>query len=258
MPDFLMKLVLAEPKYLKGPIAIASELVNEVTFKVNSDGLEMVAMDPANVAMVVLKILSSSFVEFNVPNGTEEFSISLANLKQILRRAKGDDVLTLETGEENQLKVILKGKSARSFTIALLELDEREQKVPDLNFPCNITMPAAQLTDAIEDVSVVAESVTFLGDKESLLIKAKGDLSGALVEIKQDENTKITTTGEDPENSKFKAKYSLEYLKKMMGGSKIGSNVSLSFNNDYPLKLEYKEVDKLAMSFILAPRVDND
>ena len=160
MPDFLMKLVLAEPKYLKDPIAIASELVNEVTFKVNSDGLEMVAMDPANVAMVVLKILSSSFVEFNVPNGTEEFSISLANLKQILRRAKGDDVLTLETGEENQLKVILKGKSARSFTIALLELDEREQKVPDLNFPCNITMPAAQLTDAIEDVSVVAESVT--------------------------------------------------------------------------------------------------
>ena len=39
MPDFLMKLVLAEPKYLKDPIAIASELVNEVTFKVNSDGL---------------------------------------------------------------------------------------------------------------------------------------------------------------------------------------------------------------------------
>ncbi len=249
-----MKLVLAEPKYLKDTISIASDIVNEVTFKAGKSGLEMVAMDPANVAMVVLKLLSSSFVEYSVNGDLEEFSVSLASMKQILKRSKADDVLTLETNEEGQLKVVFQGKSVRSFTISLLELDDREQKVPDLQFPCHVEMPSLQLTDAIEDVSVVAESVTLLGDKDSLLVKAKGDLSQALIEIKQDENCKITATGE----GKSKAKYSLEYLKRMINGSKIGDNVSLSFNTDYPLKLEYKEIDKMSISFILAPRVDND
>jgi hypothetical protein len=32
----------------------------------------------------------------------------------------------------------------------------------------------------------------------------------------------------------------------------------IQFNKDYPLKLEYKTVDKVSLSFILAPRVEND
>ncbi len=57
---------------------------------------------------------------------------------------------------------------------------------------------------------------------------------------------------------KIKAKYSIEYLKKMMNGAKLANKVGIYFNNDYPLKLEYKTVDKVMLSFILAPRVEND
>ncbi|MBT5343080.1 hypothetical protein HOL59_05855, partial [Candidatus Woesearchaeota archaeon] len=59
-------------------------------------------------------------------------------------------------------------------------------------------------------------------------------------------------------DDKFKAKFSLEYLKKMIAGSKLSDKVSVHFNTDYPMKVEYKIVDRLALSFILAPRVDND
>ena len=248
-----MKLVLADSKHFKDSISISSELVNEVKFKATADGLEMVAMDPANVAMVILKILSSCFIEYNV-DSTEEVTISLANLKQILRRVKADDVLSLETTEDSKLKVQLKGKTVRSFSLPLLELDDREQRVPELTFPITVEMPSSLLTESIEDVSVVAESVTLLGDKTELLVKAQGDLSKAFIEIKNDETTIIKTDSED----KFKGKYSLEYLRKMMSGSKISDKVHVSFNTDYPLKIEYKVIDRVAMSFILAPRVDND
>ena len=43
-----------------------------------------------------------------------------------------------------------------------------------------------------------------------------------------------------------------------MGGSKISENVTVLFDRDYPLRLDYKEIDKLQLSFILAPRVEND
>jgi len=248
-----MKLVLAEPKYFKDSISIISELVTEAKFKVNQDGLELVAMDPANVAMVIFKLLSSSFTEYSAKK-PEEIAINLNNLKQILRRAKADDVLTLETTDDNKLKIQLKSDTVRSFSIPTLEIEDKEQKVPELRFPIVVEADSDLLSEAIEDVSVVAESVTFLGEKDQLSVKAEGDLSKAFIEIKPSERTVIKTDSE----SKFKAKYSLEYLKKMINGGKLSKTVSLHFNTDYPLKLEYKVTDILSLSFILAPRVDND
>ncbi len=247
-----MKLVLTEPKYFKDSISIISDLVTEAKFKINPDGLELVAMDPANVAMVIFKLLSSCFTQYQLEK-PEELAINLNNLKQVLRRIKSDDVLTLET-EENKLKIQLKGNTTRSFSIPIIELEDKEQKVPDLSFPISIETDANILTESVEDVSVVAESVTFLAEKNFFNIKAEGDLSKAFIEIKSDEDTVIKTDSVD----KFKAKYSLEYLKKMIAGSKLSDKVSLQFNNDYPLKVEYKALDKLMLSFILAPRVDND
>ena len=81
-----MILTLAEPKYLKEPISIISDLVTEARFKITPDAVELVAMDPANVAMVIFKLLSSTFTEYNIEKPTE-IAINLSNLKQILRRA---------------------------------------------------------------------------------------------------------------------------------------------------------------------------
>jgi len=248
-----MKLVLAEPKYFKDSISIISELVTEAKFKVNKNGLELVAMDPANVAMVIFRMLSSCFTKYEVDEETE-LSINLNNLKQILKRAKGEDVLTLETTEDNKLKIQMKSSTTRSFSIPTLEIEDKEQKVPELVFPISVEMAASQLSESIEDVSVVAESVTFLGDKNQILVKAEGDLSKAFIEMKSDEHTIIKTDSDD----KFKAKFSLEYLKKMVSGGKLSDKVLVYFNTDYPLKLEYKIIDRLALTFILAPRVDND
>lgn len=248
-----MKLVLAEPKFFKDSISIISDLVTEAKFKVTSAGLELVAMDPANVAMVIFRLLSSSFTECKV-KGTEELAVNLNNLKQILRRAKSDDVVTLETTDDAKLTIQFKSNTTRSFSIPTLELDEKEQKVPELTFPLSVTTDSSILTDSIDDVSVVAESVTFLGEAKMLSVKAEGDLSKAFIEIAADESTTIKAAGD----AKYKAKYSLEYLKKMAAAGKMADQVSLHFNSDYPLKLEYKVTDRLLMSFILAPRVDND
>ncbi len=248
-----MKLVLAEPRYFKESVSIISDLVTEVKFKVKKDRLELVAMDPANVAMVVFKIFSSGFTQYTFKE-EEDIAINLSSLKQILRRAKGDDILSLETTDDNKLKIELKGGTVRSFSIPTLELEDKEQRVPELTFPLTVEMNSSTLSESIEDVSVVAESVTFLGEKDQLSVKAEGDLSKAFIEIKPNDDTVIKNTSQD----KCKAKYSLEYLRKMISGGKLSDKVTLHFNTDYPMKLEYKVTDRLLLSFILAPRVDND
>ena len=55
-----------------------------------------------------------------------------------------------------------------------------------------------------------------------------------------------------------RSKYSIEYLKKMVAASKLSDEVQINFSQDYPLRLDYKVIDKVSLSFVLAPRVDND
>lgn len=245
-----MKLTLSEPRYLKDSITIISDLVNEATFKVTKEGIELIAMDPANVAMVIYKLFSSAFIEYEVPEDTS-IGINLNNLKAILRRTKPSDTLTLEV-KENKLNIVLKGSSTRTFSIPIIELEDREQSVPDLKFNAKMIANATTLNEAIEDVDVVAEAVSFSAENDVITIKAEGDLSRAIIEIKSDENTKIEAS------APVKSKYSIEYLKKMISGSKLATNVELSFNQDYPIKLDYKVIDRVLLSFILAPRVEND
>jgi len=248
-----MKLTLAEPTYLKESISIISELVNEARFKVTKDAIELIAMDPANVAMVIFKLLSSAFTEYDVKEDVE-IAINLGNLKQIIKRAGSDDMLSLELTSDNKLQITLKGKSTRTFSIPIIELEEKEQKIPELNFDVSINLPSPVLDSAVEDVDIVAESVSFIGEKEKFTVSAEGDLSKAKVEIEKGDDIKIEAKGTDP----VKSKYSIEYLKKMITAGKIADNVDVNFSKDYPLKLEYKVVDKVQLAFILAPRVEND
>ncbi len=248
-----MKLTLAEPRFLKDSISIISELVNEANFKITKESIELVAMDPANVAMVIFKLLSTSFIEYDVPEDTT-LAVNLTNLKQVLRRAKANDMVTLEIGQDNKLNVILKSGTKRTFSLPIIDIEEREQKIPDLNFPVVVNMPPSKFNDAVEDVDIVGESLSLTAEKEKLIVSAEGDTSKAKVEIPSDDETKVILEGEE----KIKAKYSIEYLKKMISASKIAPNLAVKFNKDYPLKLEYVAVDRLSMSFILAPRVEND
>lgn len=248
-----MRLTLAEPSYLKESISIISDLVNEARFKITPNAIELVAMDPANVAMVVFKLLSSSFTEYDVKNDIE-IGINLSNLKQVLRRASQKDMLTIEVDADNRLKITLKSSTTRTFNLPIIDLEEKEQKVPDLKFPITIKTSSSVLNEAIADVDVVGESVAFIAEPKKFTLQAEGDLNQAKIEIKEDDSTKVITDSDE----KIKAKYSIEYLKKMINGSKLSDEVVIQFNKDYPLKLEYKSVDKVMLSFILAPRVEND
>ena len=247
-----MKLTLADPKILKDSISIISDLVNEARFKVTKNGVEMVAMDPANVAMVIFKLLSSSFTEYDVSQDTV-IAINLDSLKQIMRRTSQSDMLTLELEDKNRLKILLHGDTLRTFRIPLIELEEKEQKIPDLKFNVVVKTDSSILTNAIEDADIVAESVSFHAEPKKLTIQAEGDLSKADIEIKQSDNTIINMEG----TAKIKSKYSIEYLKKMIAASKIADKVEVLFSQNYPLRLNFNAIDRASLSFILAPRVED-
>ena len=247
-----MRLTFADNSIFKDCISIISDLVSEGSFKFTKSGVEFIAMDPANVSMVILKLFPTCFKEYDLDKEIE-INLDLNNLKQILKRAKMDDLLTLEVVSEDKLNIVLRSSILRSFTLPLLSSESPLPKIPNFNFSASIAMPSELLEDAIEDAGIVAESATFIADKDKLVILAEGETSKSKFEAGKDE-AKVSLL----KDGKVKAKYSIEYLKKMVVAAKLSSNAEIRFSQDYPIKLEYKALDKVYLSFILAPRADTD
>src|SRR3989344_4689006 len=131
-----MRLTLADSKVFKDSVSIISDLVTEARFHITKDSIDLAAMDPANVAMVVFKLLNTSFQEYHVEKDIK-IALNLNNLKQVLKRAGPNDVLTMEL-DNGRFKIVLKSSTTRTFYLPIIELEDKDQRVPALNFPLSI------------------------------------------------------------------------------------------------------------------------
>jgi DNA polymerase III sliding clamp (beta) subunit (PCNA family) len=93
--------------------------------------------------------------------------------------------------------------------------------------------------------------MVFEVDSEKMLITARNDSSSTETRLESAENLKIVA--EKP----ARARYSLDYLKKMIKAKKISDNVMLSFDSNYPMRLRFDFPEKACMTFILAPRIED-
>tara|TARA_Y100000310_G_C20489236_1_gene718350 strand:+ start:109 stop:837 length:729 start_codon:yes stop_codon:yes gene_type:complete len=241
-----MLLKLENPRLFSEIISIISELVLEVRLKVNKEGVSILAIDPANVAMISFKLPKAAFADFEIEN-PEVLGVSLENLKAVLRRIKAGSVLTMQR-EENELKIEIVDKIKREFNLALIEIETEEKQIPSLDFASKIEMASIDFSEAIEDCSVVADSCSFVSEPGKFMITAKGSLNSFKSEFTDEINIQA---------QEATSKYSLEYLQKIVKATKITDKVGINFSNDYPLKLDFN-TPFIELSFILAPRVETE
>lgn len=240
-----MRAKLENPKVLSDVITIISDLVTEVKLKFDEKGMSIVAIDPANVALVSFLLPKTAFSEFEAT--TETLGVNLDNFKAVLKRAKPGSTLIMENSE-NTIKIEIFDKVKRTFSLALIEIEAEDKEPPQLEFLSQIQMNPSDLVDAIEDCLIVADSCTFIASPDKFVIEAQG-LNSAKAEFSSDE-VKIIS-GES------KSKYSLEYLQKFIKAHKIADRVFINFSSDHPTKIEFKQND-IELSFVLAPRVENE
>ena len=228
-----------------------SGLVDEMVIHITKDKMDITSMDPANIAMVVFSMPSSSAIEWEASitekEPVEKVCIKLTDLNKVLKRIAKEDVLNIET-IDNQLNVGISGY--KDFTIPLLEIEEKkEQKLPDLTHKAKINLPTSKIADAIEDCGIAGEAIVFEVEEEKLVLSANDELRKAAVTL-QGEDVQIVSEGEQ------KAKFALEYLRKIVL-PKTSKSVEVCLNTDYPLMLKYN-AKGYKITFLLAPRVEQN
>jgi len=243
-----MQIKLENPLLLSKVIELISNLVMEVKFKIDSSGMSVVAIDPANVAMVRFFLSKNAFSQFDLGNAKQEiWGVNLEDLKKILRRVGIKSSLILKR-EENRLNIEMPDKIKRNFTLSLIDVKSEDKEMPNLEFGARVEMNSVDLIDAVEDCAVVADACSFIIENNNFIIEAK-NLNSAKSEFSGDE-VKIKA-----ENCR--ARYSVEYLEKFIKGSKLCDKTILNFANDHPLRMDLN-IENMELNFILAPRVESE
>ncbi len=244
-----MKVTLQDVDIFKSVVDTVSSFINEGTFEFTKDGIKLMAMDPASIAMVILKILPSMFLEYEVNN--EKITLPMSDFSKVIKRAKASERISFEIAD-NRFVVTIEGNYKRKFYLPIIEAEMNVTKEPSLSFNAKVKMDSEVLDNAIKDAKMITDNIVIEAKKDELKITAAGTNSKTELILTKDSPSLISLDVKE----ECKSKYSLDYLERILKATKISRELLMQFSNEYPMRIDFTNVDKLSLAFILAPRMD--
>lgn len=243
-------------QFFKNLIDTISNFIEDGTLIATPNGLELTAIERSRIAMIDLFVSKDKCVSYECDKDLE-LNINFNDLSKFVTRSSGDEEVSLTfIDDENKLQIKLKGNSTRTFSIPLLEQVTCESiEGVNLESDVEINLEASTLAQAIKDSNLVADVVDFEIDADNnFSIFAKSD-RGTLrtdLENKPDKNDS---------SEKVKAKYSLDFLTKMLKAGNLSSKVAVKFSTDQPIILNFlidDDPNSGKINYFLAPQVEEE
>jgi proliferating cell nuclear antigen len=251
----VFKLKVTDAKPFRDMITSVSILVDEATFKIDSEGLKLRAMDPSRVAMIDFEWPKTAFEEYTCTEPTK-MCINITELLKLLKRSGKDETLELALDDKTgKLQVRIAGKYARNFTMPTLEASEEEVPTPKITFNVKIKATTDGLSQAIEDAQLVSDHVKIEADPEKVVFNASGDLMGATITLQKGSDALLELDVKEPQKATFSLSYLTEIIK---AASQTSDIATLEFSSDMPIKLDFQQPKEGKLTFYLAPRIETE
>jgi len=242
----LAKLVYPEAKYIKEIIDTLGKLVDEVAFQITPTGLVVKALDPARIALIDINIPQEAFLEYDVPD-TVVAGLSTANLSKLLKKVKRGDRFHMNVVED-RVEIIIESVGKRIYRFRNLDVPVVEIPSASLEFSVEAQMIVDVLSQAIRDAEAVGDYLELeAADANTLYLRGRG---ANVVETKLVSGSQALISLNVKEPSK--STYQLDYLKYILGLTRIAELVTLKFSTDAPLELEFS-LSEGRVKYLLAP-----
>ncbi|HDI73354.1 MAG: proliferating cell nuclear antigen (pcna) [Candidatus Altiarchaeales archaeon] len=246
METKMFRAVISDTKAWKNSIDAIAALIDEGTLQIDEKGIKLRAMDPSQIALVDLELPSSSFEEYKVEKPVN-IGIDFTELSKITKRSRAEDKIELSL--ENRLKMVFKGETTRSFSLAIIESTSSPPKEPNIEFTADVKIGANMLKEALKDAELVSNHVV-IKLNDGFGIKADGDAGS--VDIKfQEENILGMNVKEE-----VRAVFALDHLNNLLKASDPQSIILIKMRTDAPLRIEYAIGDGRVI-YYLAPRIES-
>ncbi len=229
-----------------------SVLVDECKIHLGEDGLEIRAVDPANVGMVDLSLSAVAFESYETDGGL--IGVNLSRLEDIVGMADTDQLVHLDLDEETRkLHISIDGLE---YTLALIDPDSirQEPDLPDLDLPAHVVIEGRDIDRAVTAADMVSDHIA-LGvdaDDELFYVDAEGDTDDVHLELGR--NDLIDLTAGDAHSL-----FSLDYLKNMNKAIPGDAEVAMELGAEFPVKMHFDFAEgEGSVTYMLAPRIQSD
>jgi proliferating cell nuclear antigen len=249
----LFKVKITDAKLLRDMFQAIAILVDEATFNLNPEGIQLRAMDPSRVAMIDFQWPKTIFDEYQCDQ-PQKMCINITELLKLLRRTGREEAIELSLNPETpKLQIAITGRYTRTFTMPTLEPQEEEVPTPKITFKAQAKTTTDGLRQAIEDAQLVSDHVRIEADTEKLTLTATGDLMGATIELKKGSDALLDLQTQEPVKATFSLSYLAEIIKAASSTSEIAT---LQFANDMPIRIDFHQPKEGKLTYYLAPRIE--
>ncbi|RLI85036.1 MAG: DNA polymerase sliding clamp [Archaeoglobales archaeon] len=223
-------------------------LVSETRFHFKEKGLHSRAVDPANVAMVIIDIPRDSFDVYTLDE-EKTIGVDVNRVNDILRTVKKNELVELKVEDGGMLKVKF-GNVEYSVSLIDPSAIRKEPKIPELELPAKVVLDAGEFKKAIQAADKIADHVVFRSDENGFYVEARGDIDRIVFHMGEMELIEFN-------REKARSMFSIEYLKEFIKIAGGGDILTIHLGEDYPVRLTFDVADgKLKVEYILAPRIE--
>ena len=229
-------------------LEVVSAIVTEVKFSVSKEGIEVKAMDPSHVAMLILNLKKGAFEEFN--GEAAELGVDVEKLKGVMRLAKPGDLVDLAHDGAKGRLVISVGKLTRHMSI-VDPAGISDPKVPNVNPPCKVVIKTEELRQGIRGSESISDHVTLTIEPNGFVMHSEGENDKVDLRLPKEALTLVDA------KETVKSMYPLDFFSAMVKSIGATEEVAMYVGNEYPLKLEFQFAGGNGdVRFLLAPRVE--
>lgn len=235
---------------LRELVEVISTLVTEVKLTVSMEGIDVKAVDPSHVAMLVLKLNKGAFEEFT--GEATELGVDVEKLKEVLRLSKPGDLIDLQyDGGKNRL-VVKVGKVTRHMSI-VDPAGITDPKVPNVTPPGVAVVGMEELRQGIRGSESISDHVTLTLDPEGFTMHSEGETDRVDMRLPKEGLKRLEA------KETVKSMYPLDFFSSMVKSITSSDLVTLHVGNEYPLKIDFTvAAGKGEGHFLLAPRVEEE
>jgi len=237
---------------LRTTLDSVSVLVDECKIHLEDEGLEIRAVDPANVGMVDLELSASAFESYETDGGV--IGVNLSRLEDIAGMADADQLVHLELDEETRkLHIAIDGLE---YTLALIDPDSirQEPDLPDLDLAAEIVIEGRDIDRAVTAADMVSDHIALGVDDadEYFYVDAEGDTDDVHLELTREDLIDLTA-------GTAHSLFSLDYLKDMNKAIPKDAEVRMELGEEFPVKMHFDIAEgEGQVTFMLAPRIQSE
>ncbi len=245
--EYIVKFEHSSAKQLVTVLEALGNIVDEALFRFAQDGLTVKALDPAQIALIVIRMPSEAFLEYNIEKDLE-VGVNVNNLVKTLPKPKKGDKFVFKANEEFY-EVIIEGISTKRYKYRSIEVSAQEVGEITPEFKVSALVVARAFKEALKDLKG-AGTITFVAEDDQYLylkaleVSAEARLSrvgGSILEMEVKEPSR--------------ANYDEDYILKVLNLTGVTDAVNIKFGNDVPLYLSFTLVEGGSVEYLLAPKM---